>query len=807
MISKFVSNLEDKRRPLLGPTLWGLKFWGLWQPEKGIISNIYNLIHIAAILFVVSQYIELWNIRSDLTLALQNLSVSMLSTVCVVKASTFVCWQKSWREIITYVSSLEVSQLSTKDKNTERIISNYTKYSRRVTNFYWNLVAGTVLTLILAPLATILISSRNGSTSYPEIMSSWAPFDRKNWFGYWVVYVEQAMSCFYGGGIVAAYDTNAVVLMNFFAGQMELLSINCSRLFENSQELSDSEAIRKIQEYHMQHLLLIKHIKILNSVLSPVMFLYVVICSLMICASGIQITMKSTTKMDMIRIIEYLIALIAQLFLYCWHSNEVLVMSSKVEDGVYKSDWWKRDFKIQGNILLLGGQLRKTVCFQAGPFVNLNLSTFIAVIRGSYSFYTLLSNKDISLFIFVLATCLKMIRKFKSTVEDKKHPLLGPTLWGLKHYGIVRSSGLSYSVNNLIHFVVTLFVLSQYIELWRIRFNITSVFHNMSITLQSTLCVLKVLTFVIWQQPWSEIINYVSSTELSQLSSDDEETKKIIDRYTKYSRVVTYSYWFALILTISSEIFMTLITVLFLEYRHDSTSYNSTVPRIEILSSWTPFDRTQGFAYWMMFVLHSSFSFYTGGISSFYDTNVIVLMNFFAGQLEILKINCSRLFVDAELSNEEVLQKIRDCHNHHLSLHKYCKLLNSVLSPVQFLYVIICSLMICINAVQFNSNMNTHMEYIRMAVYIIALVFQLFLYCWHSNEVLIMSQQVDGGVYKSDWWSRDVTIRRCVLLLGGQLRKTVYFSAGPFVYFNIPTFIAIMKASYSYYTILSQRKD
>nr|XP_013189948.1 unnamed protein product [Amyelois transitella] len=400
MIRKFVSNLEDENHPLLAPTLWGLKTWGLWQPIKGLNSTIHNLIHIAAVLFVISQYIELWNIKSDLALALQNLSVTMLSTVCVVKAGTFVFWQRSWTQIINYVSSLEITQLSTSDSITGGVIGKYTKYSRRVTYFYWHLVAGTVLTLILAPLAALAMSSEvigkasNDSASYPEIMSSWAPFDRSRGFGYWIIYVEQALICFYGGGIVAMYDSNAVVLMNFFAGQMELLSVNCSRLFENDEELSNVDAMLRIENCYKHHMSLIKHCKILNSVLSPVMFLYVVICSLMICASAIQLTTDSTTSMEKIRISEYLVALIAQLFLYCWHSNEVLTMSSKVDDGVYKSDWWTRDVKIRRNVLLLGGQLRKTIFFTAGPFADLNLPTFIAILRGSYSYYTLLSKKE-----------------------------------------------------------------------------------------------------------------------------------------------------------------------------------------------------------------------------------------------------------------------------------------------------------------------------------------------------------------------------------------------------------------------------
>ncbi|CAH0402429.1 unnamed protein product [Chilo suppressalis] len=399
MLRPFFKRLENNNHPLLGPTLWGLARWGMWQPRLGINTKIYCILHIVATLFVISQYVELWIIRYDFNLALRNLSVTMLSTVCVVKAGTFVIWHDQWQEIIEYVSKCEKRQLSKRDKITSEIINNYTVYSRRVTYFYWALVAATVLTVTLAPLAAFWSSKeyrariRAEQIPYPEIMSSWLPIDRTRGIGYWLSIVEHTLICFYGGGIVATYDSNAVALMSFLAGQLKLLSTNCSRLFEENYE-SGNNTVAKIREYHHDHLRMIKYSKILNGVLSPVMFLYVIICSLMICASAIQIATNGTTSMQRIWIAEYLMALIVQLFLYCWHSNEVLIMSHKVDDGVYASSWWSQSQSVRRSVLLLGGQLRRPIVFTAGPFTKLNLPTFLAILKGSYSFYTLLINKE-----------------------------------------------------------------------------------------------------------------------------------------------------------------------------------------------------------------------------------------------------------------------------------------------------------------------------------------------------------------------------------------------------------------------------
>ncbi|XP_069361944.1 odorant receptor Or2-like isoform X8 [Maniola hyperantus] len=174
-----------------------------------------------------------------------------------------------------------------------------------------------------------------------------------------------------------------MVLMTFFAGQLDLLKLKCSLLFGDGEEdISYRDAVKRIRDCHQHHVLLVKYSKIMNSLLSPVLFLYVIICSLMICASAVQLTTDGTTSMQQVWIAEYLLALVAQLFLYCWHSNKVLFMSLKVDEGVYSSAWWSQGARVRRSVALLGGQLAKTVVFTAGPFTKLTAATFITTVQN-----------------------------------------------------------------------------------------------------------------------------------------------------------------------------------------------------------------------------------------------------------------------------------------------------------------------------------------------------------------------------------------------------------------------------------------
>uniref|UniRef100_UPI0035D1054B uncharacterized protein n=1 Tax=Battus philenor TaxID=42288 RepID=UPI0035D1054B len=396
MLTKFLESLEDPQRPLLGPNYWMLRKIGFILPDNKIGKILYIFMHLFVCVYVVSEYIELFMIRSDLELMLTNLKISMLSIVCVVKANTFVFWQSSWKKLIEYVCVADKEERDDLDPIKAKVIVRYTKYCRRVVYSYWILVGLTFLTVVITPLLQYLSSSnyrealRNGTEPFPHIFSSWVPFNKNKSPGSWITVIYHTVVCFYGGCTMAAYDTNAMVIMVFFSGKMDLLRERCRHIFKNTgdQKVNNVQADERIKDLYKVHDLLMKNAKLFNSLQSPVMFLYVIMCSAVLCFSAYQLTSATDTTQKLL-MAEYLVFGIMQLFLFCWHSNDVIEKSGNVRLGPYESAWWNANLGQRKNILLLAGQLRRVHIFTAGPFTNLSLSTFITILKGAYSYYTL----------------------------------------------------------------------------------------------------------------------------------------------------------------------------------------------------------------------------------------------------------------------------------------------------------------------------------------------------------------------------------------------------------------------------------
>nr|AXY83410.1 putative odorant receptor 41 [Conopomorpha sinensis] len=66
------------------------------------------------------------------------------------------------------------------------------------------------------------------------------------------------------------------------------------------------------------------------------------------------------------------------------------INSNSVMSGAFESQWWRKPYcRKEMNILTV--QLSKCLIFTAGPFFNLTLATFINILKGASSYYTLIT--------------------------------------------------------------------------------------------------------------------------------------------------------------------------------------------------------------------------------------------------------------------------------------------------------------------------------------------------------------------------------------------------------------------------------
>lgn len=266
IIKRLLLTLEDPDKPLLGPNVWMMKIPGLLLPKTKFGKYTYIFLHELVTFFVVTQFMELYEIGSNLDLTITNLKISMLSTVCVAKSNSCVYWQKNWLELIDYITAADREERDDEDPKRAKIVNSYTRYCRIITYLYWFMVFSTFVTTVTSPLLRYLTEAYlDSETENPDkeefyhIFSSWMPFDKYHYPGSWITVVWHIGTCVYGAFIMAAYDVSAMVIMVFFGGKLDVLRERCKLMLgADGREMTDTEATEEFRKLHRTHVLLLK---------------------------------------------------------------------------------------------------------------------------------------------------------------------------------------------------------------------------------------------------------------------------------------------------------------------------------------------------------------------------------------------------------------------------------------------------------------------------------------------------------------------------------------------------------------------
>ncbi|KAG7294715.1 hypothetical protein JYU34_022784 [Plutella xylostella] len=250
----------------------------------------------------------------------------MVSTNVVMKAFCYVVFQRRWRELLRYVAAAdEAERARPAAAAAAAAVRRYTALSRRVTAAFCTLSALTGVTVVLGPYIKWLSERYLDGAPHPAvdlIYQAYVPWDKATPRGRLLANIWFALGTLYGCTVFTAFDVAAVVLMLFLGCKLQLLAARCERLFAPAPDLD--RFWETVREVHTEHVLLIKYSRVFNSLVSPVMFLYALLCSLMLCTTAFQLTSMPMNITEKIMTVEYLIFGVAQVFMFSWFSNDVL---------------------------------------------------------------------------------------------------------------------------------------------------------------------------------------------------------------------------------------------------------------------------------------------------------------------------------------------------------------------------------------------------------------------------------------------------------------------------------------------------
>ncbi|XP_026464609.1 odorant receptor 4-like, partial [Ctenocephalides felis] len=247
----------------------------------------------------------------------------------------------------------------------------------------------------------------------------------------------------------------------------------------------------------------------------------------------------------------------------------------------------------------------------------------------------------------------------------------------------------------------------------------------------------------------------ISSARVSKLEVSDPKSLEIIQRYEKSALVNLTTFMSLAVVTISG-----LSTRPVMEHKIKGDD------RILPFIGWYPYNVIASPAYEISYI-HQIFGFFLSACGDImHDVLMANLMGLFCCQLELL-MNKIQNLTDRVQEEEELYEELCKCIDKHEEIYVGTKCLQNCLSPAVFLHFSVTSLILCASLYQ-----------------------------------LAKSTQVSEAAYQCKWYITSTKFRASLRMMMMRSQKPIRITAGSFIDLTLQTYVAIVKASYSFFALI-----
>ncbi|PSN44739.1 Odorant receptor 72 [Blattella germanica] len=145
---------------------------------------------------------------------------------------------------------------------------------------------------------------------------------------------------------------------------------------------------------------------------------------------------------------------------------------------------------------------------------------------------------------------------------------------------------------------------------------------------------------------------------------------------------------------------------------------------------------------------------------------------------------------------------LNDCIRHHQEIAKFTTELEYIFSPMSLIQFLSSSVTLCLIifsiAVSDVSRLPTNIVFLSISIT------QLLLYCWFGSELTYQFESLVAAIYDAPWYGSSLNFQKNILTMLIRATKSFILTGGTIYLMNLNTFLTMMKASFSYYTMLKE---
>ncbi|XP_033331538.2 odorant receptor Or1-like [Megalopta genalis] len=304
-----------------------------------------------------------------------NFSVTVAGLISIYKMFTFMGKREN---ILLLVNSLEKEPFVPMNKAEMDIKLKFDKAIQKNTIVFMLVL---VVYLFVMWMSSLM---RDVKRRQLAIQRVWVPFDYSPLILYAMTYSHQASCSVLLSVMHVANDTLISGLMVLIRCQLELLQHRLQNITGDHNQ--SVKACARHHECIYQFALEV------NRHFQGILGFQFMASTPMVCLTLFRITNMSMGP-ELYEAIMYIICTMMQLSYYCWYGNEVKLKSLEVPDMIFSSNWPELNSDAKRMLLFIMQRSTFPIEFTSAHIVAVNLESFMAVMKTSYSLFNLLQSR------------------------------------------------------------------------------------------------------------------------------------------------------------------------------------------------------------------------------------------------------------------------------------------------------------------------------------------------------------------------------------------------------------------------------
>ncbi|XP_053605502.1 odorant receptor 94a-like [Plodia interpunctella] len=370
-----------------------MKILGLYpiayeSSKMKIFNGIYrSVILFLVLLYTVQQILKVHEVQDNAVKVMGTMFLFLTNTDFIYKV--FILWRKS--DEIEEILQITKGPIYNQDEIEHRapllktireslLVVRLFNYMSLFTCFLWSLQP------------TIQHGQRK-----PIELPIWLPFDCNvnPYFYFAILYMWVQTSWLAMGN--TSIDGFIAFLLEQCKTQITILRLDLENLVEKCKMQKNDEIFSDILETRMKKILIhhnevVKMAKKVQDIFGNAVLYLFVVGGWILCTSVYRMVIVNPASVEFISMAFYINCILIELFLYCYYGNEITFESDMLMKSAYATDWLLFPVKHRRIFIMFMERIKYPIRPVAGSLVPLSNSTFVSIIRSSYTFYAFLKN-------------------------------------------------------------------------------------------------------------------------------------------------------------------------------------------------------------------------------------------------------------------------------------------------------------------------------------------------------------------------------------------------------------------------------